>query len=146
MKSFLYNNVRYLRVVICIFILMLKITDVFSQNSDEQKVRVVPDYIRSNSHPKQNPLLNDSTSASNGTILLLVEGNAKEFVDPMGYVISIIENPMVHQVHFTPEKSWLIVDENVDVAALEVEWLKLVRTPLKITSIHSNISSPPTKE
>jgi hypothetical protein len=130
-------------VAVCLFFAM---SDVLAQDGTALPEREIPEYIKTNTHPKLSPLLNDSTKTEPGKMLLMVEGNAKAFVDPMGYVISIIEHPMVFKVHFTPEKSWLLVDENIDVAVLEKEWLNLVRTPLAITTSRTNLNSPGTKE
>lgn len=135
-----------LTVLLWTVCLLFSVSEVLAQDGISKPEREIPEYIKTNTHPKLSPLLNDSTKTEPGKMLLMVEGNAKAFVDPMGYVISIIEHPLVFQVRFTPEKSWLLVDENIDVAALEAEWLNLVRTPLTITTSGTNLNSPGIKE
>jgi hypothetical protein len=94
---------------------------------EKEAKKAVPAYIQSNTHPKLNPALNDSSVVPKGYTLITLEADSKLFEDPTAYVISIVERPEVLQVKFSQFKSWIIIEEN---AAYQnwVEELKALST------------------
>lgn len=117
-----------------------------AQEVEAKKERVVPEYIKNNAHPKLNPLLTDSTKAEPGSKLVVIEMDSKRFVDPIGFVIRVVEDTLIKAVKFSQLKTWIMADVALDAEALVKELSDMVNSELSIMQPASTSVTSPDKE
>jgi hypothetical protein len=115
--------IKFLISFLILFCSIIAFSEALMAQEKEAK-KVVPAYIQSNTHPKLNPALNDSSEVPQGYKLITLEANSKLFEDATAYVINIVERPEVLQVKFSQWKTWVIIEDKLEYK----DWLEELKT------------------